>query len=110
MPTDASLRKLMRRLQEQFTRYFDARESWKRGVNGDQLSEDDVLVNDIVLVTAQIARYVAKEDCTGAPKGVREWGGLPWRVTLELLKMDLIARGAPEVEEEVVGVEDEEEI
>ena len=77
-------------------------------MNGTVLPEDDVLVNDIVLVTAQIARYIAKEDCTGATKGIREWGGLPWRVTLELMRIDLIARGEAGAEEEVIGADEEE--
>ena len=95
-------------VQENFSQIFDAREGWKRGVNGTVLPEDDVLENDIVLVTAQIARYVAKEDCTGAPKGIREWNGLPWRVTLDLMRIDLIARGEPAVEEEVISADEEE--
>ena len=64
-------------------------------------------INDIVLVTAHIARYVAKEDCEGVPKSVRNWDGLPYRIALELVKMDLIARGEAAVPVPVVDVEEE---
>ena len=99
--------------QEQFNNIFDARNGWKRGTtaqNGSVLSEEEVKINDIVLVTAQVARYVSKDDCTGAPRSIREWGGLPWRVTFDLLKIELIARGNPVVEEVIVPEEEEEEI
>ena len=64
-------------------------------------------VNDIMLVTAHIARYVAKEDCEGTPKSVRNWDGLPYRIALELVKMDLIARGEVTVPVPVVDVDEE---
>ena len=100
-------------MQEQFGNIFDARKGWKRGTtaeNGITLPEDEVMINDIVLVTTQVARYVSKDDCTGAPRSIREWGGLLWRVTFDLLKIELIARGAPVAQEVIVPEEEEEEI
>ena len=67
------------------------------------MREEDVQINDIVLVMAQITRYVAKEDCEPVPKGIRDWRGLPYRVTMDLEKISLIARAEDAVVEEIIS-------